>query len=134
MRLSEQQADFWDMISDLNLWVRPVLKTSNVYMKVYCLYRTPKEQEELLRQKATKTLKSKHIIGLAVDLQIMKDGQPIYKTPIYELIGQYWIGIGGTWGGEWKWRDEMHFEYNESRRKEYLNRITPEIDLIKGED
>ena len=103
-------------------------------MKVYSWNRTPAEQKELHKQKVTKTLKSKHIIGLAVDLQVMKDGNPVYASTIYNLMGVHWQNIGGVWGGEWKkFKDIMHFEYNELRRAEYLKKAHLKTETPKEE-
>jgi hypothetical protein len=44
--------------------------------------------------------KSLHALGRAFDLHL--------DPPVYELAGQVWEAIGGTWGG--RFSDPVHFE------------------------
>jgi hypothetical protein len=62
---------------------------------------------------------SKHRYSLAVDIWVTsKTGLDIdYRSPEYETLGSYWKDLGGTWGGSWKRRDSVHFEYAEKPLK-----------------
>ena len=51
--------------------------------------------------------KSLHKLRLAVDFNLFKDGKYLTETSDYKELGEFWIGIGGTWGG--KFRDGNHF-------------------------
>jgi len=125
MRLSEKQSDFLWMVNDLLNWIglmKDMFDRDKIYLRVTSWTRTPIEQKLLFENGATKTLNSKHLSGLAVDLLLMKDGFPIDNSPVYRLMGEYWERIGGRWGGRWKmpngdW-DVYHFEYNEKRRRD----------------
>ena len=79
----------------------------------YCK-RSAEEQERLVKAGKSKTLKSKHVIGRAVDLIIFKDGEPLWDSPYYSILGQWWEQQGGTWGGRWEsLNDVYHFECDE---------------------
>lgn len=129
MKLSEQQSDFLWMESDLINHARQFFPVGDIcpktkdgiYIKVTCWDgRTMEQQRENVRTGKSSTLKSKHFSGLAVDLQLMKDGQPIYEHELYSILGIYWVSIGGEWGGEWtKPYDPFHFQYNIERRREW---------------
>lgn len=83
---------------------------------VYQLYRDQATQEALYRQGKSKAdgvrKRSKHQDGRAVDLAIVKDGQIDWtRCPEYDKLGVYWQTIGGTWGGNWKFAEDIyHFE------------------------
>jgi len=86
-------------------------------------YRTAKEQEK--RFKAGKSLCdgrkkiSKHQLWRAMDIVIIdEDNNPIWEGILeYEILGDLWKKLGGTWGGDWykegktKFYDCYHFEY-----------------------
>lgn len=123
MRLSEQQADFRRMVNQLwnyadkHHFYKNGKTESGRYLKVTCWNRTFEEQKRLVEKGVSWTLRSKHLKGLAVDLLIMKDGQPVYHDPLYGFLGYFWEKIGGTWGGSWtKKNDVYHFEYNKEKR------------------
>ena len=123
MRLSEQQSDFFWMVVDLGNFAKKLFNDDGIYLKVQQWNRTLEEQRKLYDRGLTKTLRSKHLNDLAVDFQLMKNGQPIYESPIYAQLGGYWKSIGGVWGGDWRMPngdyDVYHFEYNLKKRLEY---------------
>ncbi len=129
MRLSEQQSEFMWMVSDFLLYARNLFNgkqyshMKDIYLKVAEWYRTPEQQRLKVISGASKTLRSKHLKGLAVDLLIYKAGQPIYQSPVYGVMGAYWESLGGVWGGRWKMPngsyDVGHFEYSEENRKKW---------------
>ena len=124
MRLSEKQADFFDMVWELRDMVQPFLEASKVYIKVDSWTRTPIEQKLLFENGRTNSINSMHLSGLAVDLLIYRDGEPLGEDcPIYQFMGEHWEKIGGRWGGRWKVpsgeRDVYHFEYCYKKRRAY---------------
>lgn len=54
---------------------------------------------------------SKHNIGLAIDLNLFRDGQYLDATEDHNALGEYWESIGGIWGGRFK--DGNHYEWPE---------------------
>jgi len=90
------------------------------------LYRSPRRQLELFRQGRTKTLSSKHLLGLAVDIAILKDGRVVLEhIPEYDLLGEFWSWLGGTWGGHWESLEDIyHFEYSDRLIERYRHYVT----------
>jgi len=81
--------------------------------------RSLERQKELLARGATRTLKSKHLIGHAVDLApLLADGKtPSWSWPDYlplaavvkKAASELMVHV--TWGGDWpKFRDGPHWE------------------------
>lgn len=70
-----------------------------------------------VQTKRSKTMKSQHLDGLAVDLVFKKDGKITWDI---DLLGAYWEQLSpkNRWGGnfdkDWekadKWVDKPHFE------------------------
>ena len=57
--------------------------------------------------------RSWHVLGRAVDLQLVGDGA-------YQRLGEYWESLGGTWGGRWTTLyppngDFQHFQWSDRR-------------------
>ena len=92
--------------------------------------RTIQRQRELVRVGASKTLKSRHLTGHAVDLvpfvDIDKDGkvevEEMYSWPLYHRLAPSIKeaadkeGVAIIWGGDWRsFRDGPHWELD--RRK-----------------
>ena len=50
-----------------------------------------------------------HLIDLAADLHVFKDGVYLMKSPEYEPLGEMWEQLGGTWGGRFSNPDGNHF-------------------------
>ena len=55
-----------------------------------------------------------HEKGLAIDLNLFKDGEYLTRTKDYEPLGKFWESLGGTWGGRFK--DGNHFSWEEEER------------------
>ncbi len=79
--------------------------------------RTLERQKELLVLKTTQTLKSKHLIGHAVDLYALKDGVVSWDKALYPEIAKAMkqaaeeLSVNIRWGGEFKsFYDGPHFE------------------------
>jgi len=52
-----------------------------------------------------------HYKRLAIDLNLFKDGEYLYKTVDHLPLGEFWESIGGTWGG--RFNDGNHYSYGE---------------------
>ena len=51
----------------------------------------------------------KHPLGLAIDLNLFKNGKYLKKTSDHKFLGIYWKMLGGIWGGDWD--DGNHYEW-----------------------
>ena len=126
MTLSEKQSDFMRMVGKLIELAVALESVHHVTVKVTEWNRTIETQKKYYYSDPprTKTLKSNHLIGLAVDFAVIKDGKLFYESKILDEMGEYWESIGGTWGGNWKsFQDRPHFEYNTKKRQKYLGVI-----------
>lgn len=79
--------------------------------------RTPARQAALVRAGASRTLKSRHLTGHAVDIAALVDGQIRWDWPLYPRIAEAFkaaalaLGVPVIWGGDWpSLRDGPHFE------------------------
>lgn len=52
---------------------------------------------------------SLHLLRLAIDLQLFKDGVYLTDTESYRPLGIYWESLGGSWGGRFSKPDGNHF-------------------------
>ncbi len=59
--------------------------------------------------------RSFHYKRLAVDFNLFKDGIYQTTTKAHKVLGDYWIGIGGSWGGEFPDPDGNHYSLGEGR-------------------
>lgn len=66
-------------------------------------HRTLEQQQIHVRAGRSKTLKSKHMERLALDLNIFKDGKLCTREQIKPL-GDYWESLhaANRWGGNWR--------------------------------
>lgn len=85
--------------------------------------RTAQRQAALVRAGASRTLKSRHLTGHAVDVAALVDGQVRWDWPLYARISATFKaaaarqGIALIWGGDWRsLKDGPHFELD---RKAY---------------
>lgn len=122
MTLREKQSNFATMVGKL-LFKALLLGTPVVILE---LYRSLETQRGYVARGVSKTLNSKHLEGLAIDLaflsDIMDDGKINYNQDKYRTLGEYWEGFGGRWGGRFGddpatdkvegW-DAGHFEFSE---------------------
>lgn len=58
---------------------------------------------------------SLHYSRLAIDLNLFKDGKWLDKTEDHKPLGEYWEGMGGSWGG--RFRDGNHYSLEHDGRK-----------------
>lgn len=74
------------------------------------LYRTAEQQQIYVKTGRSKTMKSKHLERLAIDLNFFKDGKLTYDVP---AVGKYWESLSpkNSAGMFWKsFKDAPHFE------------------------
>lgn len=79
--------------------------------------RSPERQAALVRAGASRTLKSRHLTGHAVDVAALIDGKVRWDWPLYPRIAlavkaaAHGRGVAIVWGGDWPTlRDGPHFE------------------------
>ena len=79
--------------------------------------RTLKRQKELVAQGKSKTLKSYHLTGKAVDIAVWINGKVTWDFKYYKEVANHIkevakkLGYVITWGGDWKtFKDGPHFQ------------------------
>lgn len=79
--------------------------------------RDVERQKKLLAAGASKTMRSRHLTGHAVDLAALVDGRIRWDWPLYDKLAKAMksaaaeLGIPIEWGGDWKsFRDGPHFQ------------------------
>ena len=79
--------------------------------------RSSERQAYLLASGKTKTLRSRHLGGKAVDVAALVDGRVNWEFANYEPIAAAFkdaaarLGLSIVWGGDWpKFRDGCHFQ------------------------
>ncbi|KQP48254.1 peptidase M15 [Brevundimonas sp. Leaf280] len=79
--------------------------------------RTTERQAVLVRAGASRTTRSRHLTGHAVDVAALVEGQVRWDWPLYDRIAQAFKAAARDlkapliWGGDWKTlRDGPHFE------------------------
>jgi peptidoglycan L-alanyl-D-glutamate endopeptidase CwlK len=88
-----------------------------VDFKVIDGVRTQTRQQELFNQGKSRTLKSKHIVGKAVDVVALINGKTDWSWKYYEIIAETMkqaakdLDTPIEWGGDWAtFRDGVHFQ------------------------
>lgn len=95
LSLSEKQCDFTFMVARLIMQACAL----GYEIKVQEWNRTIETQREYVKQGVSKTLNSKHLDNLAVDVYLYKSGKVIMGGEDYRALGVYWESLGGRWGG-----------------------------------
>jgi len=79
--------------------------------------RTPERQKQLYDEGKSLTLKSKHLIGRAVDIAIFVDGKITWEHKYFKAVAEHIkntakkLGVDIIWGGDWRRLvDSPHFE------------------------
>ena len=84
--------------------------------------RTMAEQKKYVREGKSKTLKSRHLSGKAVDVMCLVNGKGTWKVPVYQVFAKHVLacakklGIALVWGGSWSsFPDYVHFELDKKK-------------------
>ena len=79
--------------------------------------RTKERQKQLVAAGASQTMNSRHIIGQAVDVAALVNGEIRWDWPLYPKIAKAFKAAAAeqgkriTWGGDWKsLKDGPHFQ------------------------
>jgi len=79
--------------------------------------RTSLRQAELFKVGATRTMKSRHLDGHAVDLAALIAGEVRWDWPLYSRLAEvmkaaaHELGVELEWGGDWTtFKDGPHFQ------------------------
>lgn len=82
--------------------------------------RSEDRQRQLVASGASRTMKSRHITGHAVDLLPIGPNGPAFDWPLYDQLGPAVKeaaekeGVAINWGGDWRsFRDGPHFELDQ---------------------
>jgi peptidoglycan L-alanyl-D-glutamate endopeptidase CwlK len=82
--------------------------------------RTKERQEQLVKQKASKTMNSKHLVGKAVDIAPLVEGKVRWDWPLFYPVADAFkkaaleLNVPLQWGGDWRtFKDGPHFEIKE---------------------
>lgn len=102
---------------DLVLLVKKAIQVTSVDFTVTEGLRTMNRQRKLYASGASKTLKSRHLTGHAVDLAPYVAGTVRWDWPLFHPIAKAMkqaskeTGIKIEWGGDWKtFKDGPHFQ------------------------
>ena len=103
--------------NELHSVVTTAIGLTNVDFGVTCGLRTEKEQEDLVARGASKTMKSKHLTGDAVDVVAYIGGSRIsWELNLYDDIADAFKeasvreGVGIRWGASWHITDLRDWE------------------------
>ena len=85
--------------------------------------RTREKQIELVKAGASRTTRSRHLTGHAIDIAAWVAGGVRWDWPLYDELSRAFkqaaaeLGVAIVWGGDWKsFRDGPHYELS---RTEY---------------
>ena len=89
---------------------------NNIEILIYETIRTKEKQKSILKKGASKTMKSYHLVGQALDfVPVDNEGRALwngYNAPHIKKAIQYAKQLGFTWGGVWKtFQDKPHLQY-----------------------
>ena len=133
-KLSQRSLDRLDGVDpDLIKVVKYAIGVTKVDFGVIEGVRTLEKQKELVAAGASKTMNSKHLKGLAVDLMAYVGGRGCWELKVYDDIadamkqGAIEYGVPIVWGASWHIRniadwegtmEEAMNDYIDTRRKE----------------
>lgn len=105
--LSARQCDFTHALALLIMHAAQL----KYDVKIQELNRELETQRRYVAEGKSHTMNSKHLDKLAADLVLFRDGE-VQSPEAYEALAQYWVTLGGVWGGSWQsFKDFPHFEW-----------------------
>jgi peptidoglycan L-alanyl-D-glutamate endopeptidase CwlK len=97
--------------------IKTAIVDSPYDFSITCGLRTVEEQKVLVATGKSRTMKSKHLTGDAVDIAVFVDGKLTWDLKYYKVVATHIkkvaakLGIKIVWGGDWKsFIDGPHFE------------------------
>ena len=94
--------------NNMKLVVMKAITLTKIDFGVICGLRTQEEQEELVAKGASKTMKSRHLTGDAVDLMCYLGSRGSWELNLYDDVADAMKqaaqdeGIGIRWGAAWQ--------------------------------
>ena len=104
---------------DLSRVARKALSLSPVDFGITEGIRSEEKQKQLVEEGASKTMKSKHLTGHAIDIACFVDGEVTWKLEYYQIVANAFalacdeLKVNLRWGGSWKVND---FTLNEENK------------------
>lgn len=102
---------------DLSRVVQRAIQITDTDFMVTEGLRSEKRQAELVKAGASKTMKSRHLTGHAVDLAAVVNGEVRWDWPLYAKLAKAMkqaaaeLGVPLEWGGDWRTlKDGPHFQ------------------------
>lgn len=97
--------------------IKSAIMDSPYDFSITCGLRTVEEQKVLVATGKSKTMKSKHLTGDAVDIAVFVDGKLTWELKYYKTVATHIkkvaakLGVKITWGGDWQsFIDGPHFQ------------------------
>lgn len=74
--------------------------------------RTEAQQMIYVNSGRSKTIHSRHLLKLAIDLNLFKDGKILTMPNELKFLGDYWESLNpdNRWGGDWDKDDDLNDE------------------------
>ena len=108
-KLSERSLGKLEGVNDnMKLVVMKAITLTKIDFGVICGLRTEEEQEELVAKGASKTMKSRHLTGDAVDLMCYIGSRGSWELNLYDDVADAMKqaaqdeGVGIRWGAAWQ--------------------------------
>ncbi len=95
MTLTERQCQFTKALG----YLIAQASAQGFGIKIVELNRLLETQKLYVLKGVSKTMDSRHLDNLAVDIILYKDGVLVPYGEAYRPLGVYWESIGGRWGG-----------------------------------
>ncbi len=102
---------------DLVRVVERAIQATEIDFTVLEGMRTQTRQQQLVKAGASKTMRSRHLTGHAVDLGAFVDGEIRWDWPLYHKIAKAMkaaateLGVPIEWGGDWRtFKDGPHWQ------------------------
>jgi len=133
-KLSQRSLDRLDGVDErLQAVVKHAITVSKIDFGVICGMRTIEEQKALVAKGASKTMKSKHLEGNAVDLMAYIGSRGSWELNLYDDLADAMKEAGDTLGVQLRWGAAWHI--NDLRKWEGTmeNAMNSYIDLRRSQ-